>query len=463
MKTAMAIAAAVRAGEVTATAVAARALDALAADPHEAVIRVLAERAMAEAAAVDAAAARGLDPGPLAGVPYAVKDLFDVAGLPTTAGSALRAGAPPAPADAEAIRRLQAAGAVLCGTLNMDEFAYGFATINAAHGTTRNPHDPQRLAGGSSGGSAAAVAAGLVPFALGSDTNGSVRVPASLCGLYGLKPAHGSLPLAGTFPFAESFDDVGPFTANLDDMALVWGVLRGAPVPEAMPEVAGPEVAGPEVAGPASAASLRAARLGGRFRENADPAQLAAIDAIAPDAPLIDLPDIKRARSAAFVITAYEGGQLHRAALATSAMAYDPAVRDRLIAGALLPEALYDRALAFRAEFLLKVQALITEFDVLLAPAAPCAAPLIRHPRILIDGAQSPARADLGIHTQPITFTGLPALSVPLRRPGALPLGLQLIGKPGGEGALLRLAGALETMGIAGVTMPKCAFAGELT
>jgi aspartyl-tRNA(Asn)/glutamyl-tRNA(Gln) amidotransferase subunit A len=326
----------------------------------------------------------------------------------------------------------------------MDAFAYGFATVNADYGTTRNPHDPARLAGGSSGGSAAAVAAGLVPFALGSDTNGSVRVPASLCGLYGLKPAHGALPLAGTFPFAESFDDVGPFTASLDDMALVWGVLRGEPVAKA-------------------STAPRVARLGGRFRANVDPAQLAAIDAIAPDAPMIELPDIARARSAAFVITAYEGGHLHREALATSAMTYDPAVRDRLIAGALLPDALYERALAFRTEFLARLQPLLAECDVLLAPAAPCVAPLIGDPRIAIDGALSLALADLGIHTQPISFTALPSLAVPLRRPGALPLGLQLIGKPGGEGALLRLAAELEQTGITGVTMPDSAFAGDMT
>jgi len=444
MRTAAAIAAAVRAGEVTARSVAEQAIAALKADTHVAVTRVLEERALAEAAAVDATVARGDDPGPLAGVPYGVKDLFDVAGLSTTAGSAVRANATPATSDAEAIHRLQTAGAVLTCTLNMDEFAYGFATINATHGTTRNPHDPARLAGGSSGGSAAVVAAGLLPFALGSDTNGSIRVPASLCGLYGLKPAHASLPLEGTFPFAESFDDIGPFTASLEDMALVWGVLRGEPLTLAQGEI-------------------RIARLGGRFRENADPAQLAAIDAIAPDAPLLELPDIARARSAAFLITAYEGGHLHRATLAASALTYDPAVRDRLIAGALLPEELYAKAKAFRADFLSRLNTLIADFDVLLAPATPCTAPLIEDPRILIDGALSPARADLGIHTQPITFTALPALAVPLRRPGMLPLGLQLIGKPGGEGALLALAQRLESDELTGVTAPGRIVTGELT
>ncbi|WP_298289936.1 AtzE family amidohydrolase [Novosphingobium sp.] len=444
MRTAAAIAAAVRAGEVTATTVAQQAIAALKADAYVAVTRVLEQRALAEAAAVDAKIAQGQDPGPLAGVPYGVKDLFDVEGLPTTAGSAVRANVAPASADAEAIRRLKAAGAVLTSTLNMDEFAYGFATINATYGTTRNPHDPARLAGGSSGGSAAAVAAGLLPFALGSDTNGSIRVPASLCGLYGLKPAHASLPLKGTFPFAESFDDIGPFTGSLADTALVWGVLRGEPIPEAQ-------------------GKTRIARLGGRFRENADPAQLAAIDAIAPSAPLLELPDIARARSAAFLITAYEGGHLHRATLATSALAYDPAVRDRLLAGALLPEELYAKANAFRADFLSRLNSLIADFDLLLAPATPCTAPLIADPRIMIDGALSPARADLGIHTQPITFTALPALAVPLLRPGQLPLGLQLIGKSGGEGAMLALAAQIEHDGITGVTMPERLIAGELT
>ncbi|MFD2782024.1 amidase family protein [Novosphingobium pokkalii] len=193
-------AAAVRSGQVRAVDLAQAALARLAADRHVAVTRLLPARALDEAARVDALVAQGRDPGPLAGVPYGVKDLFDVAGEVTTAGSAVRAGAAPASADAESVRRLAQAGAVLVATLNMDEFAYGFATINARHGTTRNPHDPARLAGGSSGGSAAVVAAGHLAFALGSDTNGSIRVPASLCGLYGLKPTHADLPLDGTFP-----------------------------------------------------------------------------------------------------------------------------------------------------------------------------------------------------------------------------------------------------------------------
>ncbi|GGD70960.1 AtzE family amidohydrolase [Croceicoccus mobilis] len=440
MNPATRIAADVRAGRVKAREVLEETLAAITikADPLVAITRLLAARARDEADAVDAKIAAGEDPGPLAGVPYGVKDLFDVKGLPTTAGSAIYCDAPGAAKDAEAIRRLNAAGAVLVATLNMDEFAYGFATINAKHGTTRNPHDADRLAGGSSGGSAAMVAAGLLPFTLGSDTNGSIRVPASLTGIYGLKPTHDGLPMAGVFPFAESFDDIGPFTLGMEDMALVCGVLAGEPFGE------------PRI-------TPRLARFGGRFRENVDPAQIAAIDTLAKDAPLVELPDIARARSAAFLITAGEGGALHREALASKAMKFDPQVRDRLIAGALLPQGLLDEAYQYRDAFRAQIAEALENYDVILAPATPCTAPPVDDPRIMIDGAMSAARADLGIHTQPITFTGWPSLAVPLKRPGELPLGLQLIGKPGSEGLLFAYARTLEAAGIIGSIVPTSA------
>jgi aspartyl-tRNA(Asn)/glutamyl-tRNA(Gln) amidotransferase subunit A len=168
------------------------------------------------------------------------------------------------------------------------------------------------------------------------------------------------------------------------------------------------------------------------------------------------LPDLARYRSAAFLITAYEGGHLHRADLARAAMDYDPAVRDRLIAGSLLPDALYEAAQALRAQARDHVDALMAAagVDVLLAPATPCVAPPIADPRIAIDGAMVPARADLGIHTQPITFLGLPSLCVPLHRPGQLPLGLQLIGRRFGETALFACAQMLEERGVTGATAP---------
>ncbi|HXH15177.1 MAG TPA: AtzE family amidohydrolase [Sphingomonas sp.] len=453
MGTALTIAGDVRAGRITAVETVERCLVALDAQEHRlcAVTRVLAERARDEARRVDADFAAGRDPGPLAGVPYGVKDLFDVAGLPTTAGSTIYADARPAGADAEAIRRLRDAGAILVATLNMDEFAYGFATINARHGTTRNPHDLDRLAGGSSGGSAAVVASGLLPFAMGSDTNGSIRVPASLTGVYGLKPTHGGLPMGGVFPFSESFDDIGPFATSVADMQCLWDVLRGSNVRRE-----GSRGVGPRGVGPANvvAPGFRVARLGGRFLENVDPDQQAALADIVPGAPILTLPDIARARSAAFLITAYEGGTLHREALAHHAMAFDPATRDRLIAGALVPRQLYDAAQAFRRSFTATIIDLVAEYDVLLAPATPCVAPLVADPSILIDGTTKPARSDLGIHTQPISFMGLPSLAVPLHRPGRLPLGLQLIGRPHGESTLLRFAAMLEDRGVIGVSPP---------
>ncbi|PZU11696.1 AtzE family amidohydrolase [Sphingomonas sp.] len=426
------IAADVRAGRRSAVAVAREAIEALRADPYVAVTHVLEARALAEAEAVDAIVAGGGDPGPLAGVPYGVKDLFDVAGLPTTAGARARIDAPPAATDAEAIRRLRAAGAVLVATLNMDEFAYGFATINAHFGTTRNPHDPARLAGGSSGGSAAVVAGGLLPLALGSDTNGSIRIPAALCGVYGLKPTHAALPLDGVYPFVDSFDDIGPFAADIAGLRLATEVLRGEAWAEEAP--------------------ARIAMLGGWFAENLSPDMAAARDRIAAHlgAGTVELPSVDIARSAAFLMTAHEGGQFHTPGLADHALLYDPATRDRLIAGATLAPEIVERAHRFRRWFAAQADRLFSRWDVLIAPATPCAAPPIADPMIVLGGQRVPARAHLGIYTQPLSFIGLPSLAVPLRACGPLPLGLQLVGPPGGEARLFALAARLEAEGFAG-------------
>ncbi|MFZ4576305.1 MAG: amidase family protein, partial [Phycisphaerales bacterium] len=208
MRTAVAIAQGIRTGEVSAAEVVEACLARIAGlDGHfNCFTSVVEERARREAAVVDEARRAGRPLGPLAGVPFAVKNLFDIRGVPTLAGTATRGRTDPAADDAELVRRLGRAGAVLVGALNMDAYAYGFTTENTAYGATRNPHDPDRIAGGSSGGSAAAVAAGFVPLALGSDTNGSIRVPASLCGVYGLKPTFGRLPRTGTYPFVANLD-----------------------------------------------------------------------------------------------------------------------------------------------------------------------------------------------------------------------------------------------------------------
>ena len=217
MKPAHVIAAGVNRGASTACEIADGALQQIERDNPSvnAFTRVLGQRAREDATRVDLAIRSGRRALPLAGVPFAVKDLFDVAGLITTAGSRVLEDNPPATRDAALVRRLTDAGALLLGTLNMDEFAYGFTTENAHHGPTHNPHDLTRSAGGSSGGSGAAVAAGMVPVALASDTNGSIRVPASFCGVYGLKPTYGRLSRSGSYPFVFSLDHLGPLAADL--------------------------------------------------------------------------------------------------------------------------------------------------------------------------------------------------------------------------------------------------------
>ena len=188
---------------------------------------VTEQRALARADAIDAARKNGERLGPLAGVPFAVKNLFDIAGLPTVAGSKINRDREPAAHDSPLIARLESAGAVLVGALNMGEYAYDFTGENVHDGAARNPHDTKRMTGGSSSGSAGAVAGGLVPLSLGSDTNGSIRVPSSLCGIFGLKPTYGRLSRARSFPFVGSLDHLGPFARSVYDLALAYDVMQG--------------------------------------------------------------------------------------------------------------------------------------------------------------------------------------------------------------------------------------------
>jgi amidase/aspartyl-tRNA(Asn)/glutamyl-tRNA(Gln) amidotransferase subunit A len=288
---------------------------------------VLAERARARAQAVDA---RGLE-GPLAGLPFAVKNLFDLAGLPTLAGSRIERTAAPARRDALLVRRLEAAGAVCVGALNMDEYAYGFTTENSHAGPTRNPHDLARIAGGSSGGSAAAVAAGQVPLTLGSDTNGSIRVPASLCGVFGLKPTFGRLPRTGTYPFVASLDHLGPLAQSVAALAAAYDAMQGpaADDPAQAPRAAEPTLAGIDH----GSAGLRLGMLGGWFRQMALPAATAAVERCAQAlgvTRVVDWPEVERARAAAFLITNAEGAALHLPDLRRRAHDFEPLSRARL-------------------------------------------------------------------------------------------------------------------------------------
>ena len=446
--TAAAIAADVTAGRASATEIVRSALDRIA--RHNGVLGaftdVVADRALARAARNPS--------GPLAGVPFAVKNLFDVAGLPTRAGSAINRGRAPAVADAPLITRLEAAGAILVGALNMGEYAYDFTGENVHDGPSRNPHDPARMTGGSSGGSGAAVAGGLVPLSLGSDTNGSIRVPASLCGLWGLKPTFGRLTRQGSFPFVSSLDHLGPLARCVTDLALAYDAMQGADPadPACVDQPAAPALPclGAGITG------LRIAVAGGYFQRGAFPEALAALRRVAEalGATEIDLPDAARARAAAYVITATEGAALHLDRLRHRPAEFDPAVRDRLLAGALVPAALVTQAQKLRRRFRADTLALFDSVDVILAPATPCPAPLLGQQSFELDGAMLPVRANLGIFTQPISFIGLPVVAVPVVTPG-LPVGVQVIAAPWREDVALRVARALEREGVCAARQPK--------
>jgi 1-carboxybiuret hydrolase len=411
---------------------------------------VTASRALAKADDIDARRARGEALGPLAGAPFAVKNLFDVAGLATRAGSKINRERAPAVSDAALVARMEAADAVLVGALNMGEYAYDFTGENAHDGPSRNPHDLSRMAGGSSGGSGAAVAGGLAPIALGSDTNGSIRVPSSLCGVFGLKPTYGRLSRAGTFPFVASLDHVGPLARSAGDLALSYDSMLGRddrdPAQADQPAAAASPTLDDGIAG------LRIARLGGYFARSAGPSAISAVDTIARALKadrVVELTGADRARSAAYLITMVEGAALHLARLRERAQDFDPEVRDRLIAGTMVPGAWAAQAQKFRRQFHSATVALFRDVDILLAPATPCRAPMLEQTTFVLDGHEMLVRPNIGLFTQPISFIGLPVVAAPVWTEGEiLPIGVQIIAAPWREDLALRVAWALERDGV---------------
>ncbi len=415
---------------------------------------VTAERARRRAAALDLHLARtdaATDALPLLGVPFAVKNLFDVAGLTTRAGSKIERDKAPAGGDGPLVARLEAAGAVLVGALNMDEYAYGFTTENSHDGPTRNPHDTARVAGGSSGGSAAAVAAGHVPLTLGSDTNGSIRVPASLCGIFGLKPTYGRLPRSGSYPFVASLDHLGPFARSAHDLALAYDALQGADSRDPACVQRGFEATSSLLSHGVD--DLRIATLGGYFEEQAGPEARAAVRGVAEalgTTRSCSLPEVARARAAAFLITNAEGGSLHLADLRARAADFEPLSRDRFLAGALLPAAWVQQAQRLRRWFASRAAELFRDVDILLAPATPCVAPVIGTEWLSINGQRLPARPSLGLLAQPISFIALPVCAVPIWGcHESLPIGVQVIAAPWREDLVLRVAHHLHNAGVA--------------
>lgn len=410
---------------------------------------ITTETALQDAKNIDQEITKGNNPGVLAGVPFAVKNLFDIAGLTTLAGAKINAENPPAIQDATAIQRLKQAGAVLVGALNMDEYAYGFVTENAHYGATHNPHDLNRVAGGSSGGSAAAVAGGLVPFTLGSDTNGSIRVPAALCGIFGFKPTYGRLSRAGVKLFSSSLDHIGHFANSVRDIATIFDVLQGEdekdpvctkrPIEQCLPQLNN------------DISNIRIAIGDDYFTQNAEIEALEAVQKVANAlnvSEYITIPEAKIARAAAFIITACEGANLHLDKLKTRPQDFDFATRDRFLAGALIPSSWYLQAQRFRKWYRNQVREIFANVDIIIAPTTPITAPLIGQQTMILNGEEILIRPHLGLFTQPLSFIGLPVLSVPIQQENSLPLGVQLIAAPYNEALILRVAAWLEKQGI---------------
>jgi aspartyl-tRNA(Asn)/glutamyl-tRNA(Gln) amidotransferase subunit A len=337
----------------------------------------------------------------------------------------------------------------------MGEYAYDFTGENVHDGPSRNPHDPTRMTGGSSGGSGSSVGGGLVPIALGSDTNGSIRVPSSFCGIFGLKPTYGRLSRARSFPFVASFDHLGPFARSVGDLALAYDAMQGPDADDAACTTRPIEPVASMLT--QDIGGLRIAIAGGYFQKNVFPEAVEAVARVAKAlgaTKTIEIPEAARARAAAYVISTTEGASLHLDRLRKRPNDFDPAVRDRLIAGAMVPAPLVDRAQKFRRWYRAQVLELFKSVDVIIAPATPCTAPKLGQVTFKLDGVDLPVRANIGIHTQPISFIGLPVVAVPVPLE-PMPIGVQIIAAPWREDIALRVAHALEQSGVAAAPAPR--------
>jgi aspartyl-tRNA(Asn)/glutamyl-tRNA(Gln) amidotransferase subunit A len=427
-----------RSGELSATEHVRDVLDRLAADTCNAVIALAAERALAAAAERDAELARGEWRGPLHGVAVGVKDLIDVAGLPTRAGSNVLADAPPATADAPVVARLREAGAVVVAKLHTHEFAYGPTGDVAATGPARNPHDPSRITGGSSSGSAAAVAAGHLPLALGTDTGASVRTPAALCGVVGLKPAFGALPTDGSFPLSESLDHIGVLAPDAHAASVAWDVLS-------RPDGTGGGIQAPGVDG------VRVGLLTDEYWRPLDPALAKAVEAAAArlqargaQVQEVSTPMIEELSATYPVIVGAEAYATHAQWLTERPQDYQPITRERLLPFADQPARAYVDALRTRRRLTAALREAVAGLDVLLLPTTRLRATPIGAAEVTVDGVPVAVRPQLLALTLPFNLTGWPAASVPGDvADGGLPAGVQIVGVRLEERGVLRVAGAL--------------------
>jgi aspartyl-tRNA(Asn)/glutamyl-tRNA(Gln) amidotransferase subunit A len=399
-------------------------------------ITVLANEAIEQAGMLDEERRRGHVRGPLHGVPISIKDLIDVEGAPTTAASRVRMGQV-AQADAPVVARLRRAGAVIIGKNNLHEFAFGTTNEESAFGPARNPHDLSRSPGGSSGGSAAAVAAGMGWASIGTDTGGSIRIPAAACGVVGLKPAPGEISTVGVVPLSPSLDHVGPIARTVSDASVLYDVLRGVdPLPLQ----------------PHAISQLRLGRLGGYFLERLDDGVRdrfeEALDRVhGAGASIVDVkidhaPDIA---SVYFHIALPEAYAYHARMLERTPELYSEGVRTRLQMGREIPASDYLAAQRHRARLREDVDAVLKQCDALILPTLPIPAPRLGATTVTVGEFEEQVRPIMLRLTQLFNLTGHPAISLPCGETSeGLPCGFQLAGQHGRTSALLAVALACE-------------------
>ena len=400
-------------------------------------IRVMGDEALQQARQADQELAAGQDRGPLHGVPISVKDLLDIRGIPTTAASRVREGHV-AERDATAIAHLRMAGAVFLGKTNLHEFAFGTTNEDSAFGPARNPHDPARSPGGSSGGSAASVAAGMALATIGTDTGGSIRIPAAACGIVGLKASLGEVSIDGVVPLSRTLDHVGPLAQSVTDACLLYHALLGdthATPPAPMP------LHGLRLAVPRKYfCDLLDDEVRARFED--------ALDRLRSAGAHIDDIEIHHAAEIATVylhIVLGDAAAYHAKTLESMPEKYTAPVRIRLEMGRYVLAEDYVRALAGRERLKREVDAALSQHDALILPTLPIPAPLIGATTVQINGAAEPVRNLMLRLTQPFNITGHPAISMPCGRTSAgLPCAVQLVGGRMQTDALLRVALACE-------------------
>ena len=416
-------------------------------------ITVCADSALESARAAEADLMAGRVVGRLHGVPWAPKDLYATRGVRTTGGSKILADSVPSE-DSTVVARLARAGAILLGKLNMHEFAYGPEGLNAHYGDARNPWsaDAHRITGGSSSGSGAAVAAGLAPGSLGSDTGGSIRIPASLCGITGLKPTYGRVSRAGVLPLAWSMDHVGPMTRSARDCALMLSVIAGYDPADPTTSVLPVPDYGAALTGDVK--GLRVGLLRAHFTDPAAPDVRAAVEATAKQLEQagavvdeVNLTQMTHVATGSAAIVASEALAYHAPWMRSRPQDYQPDVRERLRLGAFVNGAHYVRAQQIRALVTREVDEALARRDVLLAPATPLVAPVLGEREAALGDGPSDVRAALLRCTRPFNFSGHPACAAPCGfTPGGLPIGLQVVGRPFDEATVLRAVDAYQRM-----------------